>query len=136
MIFVDSNIPMYIIGAAHPNKAPALQIIERCISMEERLVTDTEAFQEILHRYGALDRQEAIQPAFEVLAAVVDEILPMEYRDVQRAKELLLGSVRLSARDAVHLAIMERHGVDRIVSFDRGFDDRPGVRRIGSAAEL
>jgi hypothetical protein len=37
---------------------------------------------------------------------------------------------RLSARDAVHLAIMERHGVRRIMSFDSGFDGFPGVERL------
>jgi hypothetical protein len=37
---------------------------------------------------------------------------------------------RLSARDALHLAIMERHGVRRIMSFDSGFDGFPGVERV------
>jgi predicted nucleic acid-binding protein len=31
----------------------------------------------------------------------------------------------------IHLAVMERQGVDRILSFDRGFDEFPGIERIG-----
>src|SRR5207253_83912 len=51
LIFVDSNVPMYIVGAPHPHKADAQRLLERCISDNERLVTDAEVLQEILHRY-------------------------------------------------------------------------------------
>jgi predicted nucleic acid-binding protein len=42
----------------------------------------------------------------------------------------VLGTLRLSARDALHLAVMERHAVSRILSFDSGFDGFPGVTRV------
>jgi predicted nucleic acid-binding protein len=37
---------------------------------------------------------------------------------------------RLSPRDAFHFAIMEREGVHRIMSFDRGFDGVRGIERL------
>jgi predicted nucleic acid-binding protein len=49
---------------------------------------------------------------------------------VERAKTILLARRQLSARDAIHVAIMERHGIDRILSFDAGFDGVPGVQRL------
>jgi predicted nucleic acid-binding protein len=131
VIFVDSNIPMYIIGAAHPNKDAARRALEECITRGERLVTDAEVLQEILHRYVAINRRDAIQPAFAALLGVVDDVYPIEARDVERAKSLLLGATRLSARDAVHVAVMQRNDIDRILSFDRGFEMVPGVERIG-----
>jgi predicted nucleic acid-binding protein len=87
--------------------------------------------QEILHRYVAIDRRDAIQPSFDLLLAVVDEVLPVDTETVERAKAIVLGRRRLSARDAVHLAVMERSGVQRILSFDAGFDGYPGVERLG-----
>jgi hypothetical protein len=33
-------------------------------------------------------------------------------------------------RDALHIAVMERHRVARILSFDAGFDGVPGVTRL------
>src|SRR5579864_6491949 len=54
MIFVDSNIPMYLIGAAHPRKAETQILLERLIAAGQRLVTDAEVLQEILHRYTLL----------------------------------------------------------------------------------
>ncbi len=130
MIFLDSNIPMYLVGALHPHKRDAQQILERCLSEGERLVTDVEALQEILHRYVAIDRRDAIQPAFDALLGVADEVFSTELVDLERAKEIVLGNSRLSARDALHLAVMNRHGVARIMSFDSGFDGFPGITRI------
>ena len=130
MIFLDSNIPMYLVGAPHPHKRDAQQILERCLSEGERLVTDVEALQEILHRYVAIDRRDAIQPAFDALLGVADEVFSTELVDLERAKEIVLGNSRLSARDALHLAVMNRHGVARIMSFDSGFDGFPGITRI------
>ena len=71
-----------------------------------------------------------MQPAFDALLGIVDEVLGIELMDVERAKTILLGARRLSARDALHLALMERRGIDRILSFDSGFDGRPGVTRL------
>jgi predicted nucleic acid-binding protein len=130
VIFIDSNIPMYLIGAEHPNKRAAEAKLTALIRAQDRLVTDVEVQQEILHRYVSIDRREAIQPAFDALLAIVDEVFPIEPRDVARAKALVLERRALSARDAIHVAIMERYDVPTILSFDQGFDGVPGLRRI------
>ncbi|HEV1286085.1 MAG TPA: type II toxin-antitoxin system VapC family toxin [Bryobacteraceae bacterium] len=127
MIFVDSNIPMYLIGAAHPHKTDAQIILERLIAAGDRLVTDAEVLQEILHRYTAIDRKNAIAPALRVTLDIVDVVIPIEKADVLRAAEI---TQRLSARDALHIAIMERHGIRSILSFDADFDRWPGLQRI------
>ena len=121
---------MYLVGAPHPHKTDARRLLEQLVSDRERLVTDVEVLQEILHRYVAIDRREAIQPAFDALMALVDEVLSVDVMDARSAKEIVLGYRRLSARDALHLAIMKRHGIDRILSFDSGFDGFPGIKRL------
>lgn len=129
MIFVDANIPMYLVGGEHPNKHRAAVLVEVALADNEPLVTDAEVMQEILHRYLALSRPEAIQPAFDFLLAMVEETFPVEAGDILAAKDVVLGTKKLSARDAVHVAVMERHDVPVIMSFDRGFDGYPGIRR-------
>ena len=131
MILIDSNIPMYLVGREHPLKIDAQRLVEKLVVAKRRLVTDTEVFQEILHRYVAINRRDAIQPAFDVLQKLVDEIIPVEFSDIEGAKNIVFGHQRLSARDAVHLAVMERQGISDVATFDRGFDDYPGVRRWG-----
>ena len=130
MILVDSNVPMYLIGAAHPHKADAQRLLERLVSGRERLVTDAEVLQEILHRYVAIDRRDAIQPAFDALLKLVDEVLPIDLIAAQRAKDIVMGRRRLSVRDALHIAVMEQHSIERILSFDSGFDGFPGITRL------
>ena len=130
MVFVDSNIPMYLVGAAHPHKQDARRLLEGLVDERQKLVTDAEVMQEILHRYTAIERREAIQPAFEALLGVVDEVFPVDLMSVERAKTIVLGNRRLSARDALHLAVMEGNGVDRILTFDKGFDGYPGITRV------
>lgn len=130
MIFVDSNVPMYLVGALHPHKTDAQQFLERCVMGGEKLVSDAEVLQEILHRYVAIDRRDAIQPAFDALLGVVDEIFSVDPEDALDARTIVLGSARLSARDAIHVAVMRRHRVTRILSFDAGFDGVPGISRI------
>ena len=129
MVFIDSNVPMYLVGAEHPHKADARRLLDRLIEERQRLVTSAGVLQEILHRYAAIDR-DAIQPAFDLLLGIVDEVFPVDSRAVERAKTTVLGQRRLSSRDAVHLAVMGLNGVDRIVSFDAGFDDVPGIIRL------
>jgi predicted nucleic acid-binding protein len=121
---------MYLIGAAHRHKVDAQRLLERAIADQEKLVTDAEVFQEILHRYTAINRRDAIQPAFDALSGVVDEVYPIGKDQVERAKTIVLGRQRLRARDAIHLAVMERHGVARIMSFDADYDGLPGISRI------
>jgi uncharacterized protein len=130
VIFIDSNIPMYLVGAPHPHKADAQRLVEQLVSNRERLVTDAEVLQEILHRYAAINRRDAIQPAFDVLLGIADQVLSVEAPAVYRAKDILMGHPQMSARDALHVAIMEQHGIERIWSFDSGFDGFPGISRL------
>jgi len=121
---------MYLVGAAHAHKIDAQRLLEKFVSERQRLITDAEVLQEILHRYTAIQRRDAIQPAFNALLGVVDQVLPVDLIALERAKNIVLGYTELSARDAVHLAIMEQHGIDRILSFDTGFDQFPGITRL------
>lgn len=121
---------MYLIGAPHSHKSDAQRLLERLVSERQRLVTDAEVLQEILHRYVAIDRRDAIQPAFDALLGIVDQVLAVDGTAAERAKEIVLGHRQLSARDAVHLAVMEQHGIEQILSFDSGFDGFPGVTRL------
>jgi len=130
VILVDSNIPMYLVGAPHSHKAQAQRVLENVIIERKRLVTDAEVLQEILHRYVSINRRDAIQPAFDVLLAMVDDVLKIDRNTTERAKQIVLGYARLSARDAVHLAVMEQNGIEQILSFDSGFDSFPQITRL------
>ena len=128
--FVDSNIPMYLVGASHPNKARARELVAQLAGSGERLVTGVEVYQEILHRYTYLRRPRAIDDAVKTLDDIVDGVLLFGRDDIRVARAILAQFAGLSARDALHIAVMRRADINRILSFDAGFDACPGIARI------
>lgn len=130
MILVDSNIPMYLVGADPATKHAARRLIEDALADGETLCTDVEVLQEILHRYAAQRRREFIDPAFAAVLGIVDVVYPVELADVERARRLLATSDALSARDALHVAVMQGRDIGHVMSFDQGFDSIPGIKRL------
>ena len=87
-------------------------------------------YQEILHRYVAIGRLEAIDAAFASLDALVDDVLGFGVSEVRAARTLMERVQGLSAGDALHAAVMTKAGISRIFSFDQGFDTVEGLERL------
>lgn len=130
-VFLDSNIPMYVAGRAHPNREPARRMLERVRSGEVEGCTSTEVLQEILYRYTALERRDLARDVYDLFVQICPIVFDVTLADTDRARDLLIEHVGLSARDAVHVAVMVNRSVDRIATFDRGFDVVPGIKRVG-----
>ena len=64
---MELNLPMYLVGGAHRHKDRSLVLVTGLVRDEDELVTDVEVYQEVLHRFTAIDRPDAIAPAFDVL---------------------------------------------------------------------
>ncbi len=129
-VFIDSNIPMYAAGRAHAHREPSIRFLQRVQSGEVEGCTSTEVLQEILYRYSALRLREVAANVYDLFVEVCPVIFDVTLADTDLARTLLLDVEAISARDAVHAAVMRNHGVDRIASYDRGFDDVPGIRRF------
>ncbi|MFM7396588.1 MAG: type II toxin-antitoxin system VapC family toxin [Gammaproteobacteria bacterium] len=130
MVFIDTSIPMYLVGAAHPNKVDAQRRLETLVTQRVRLVTDAEVLTEILHRYTSIERRGGIQPALDALLGVVDDVLTVDRETVERAKQLVLQYPTLPVRAALHVATMQRQGIENVLSFDPAFDRMPGLTRL------
>jgi len=61
--------------------------------------------------------------------SVINEVFAVEKTEVLRASEIAQSRTMLSARDALHIAIMERKRVRSILSFDSHFEHWPDLRR-------
>lgn len=129
-VFIDSNIPMYVAGAPHPNRAPALRLLRQVRAGEIDGCTSTEVLQEILYRYAGLGRRDLAGRVYDLFVEACPAVLPVALADTDRARTLVEAHQRLSARDAIHAAVMLNHGIQRIATFDRGFDAIPGIDRL------
>ena len=121
---------MYLEGAPHANRDRAVAILMSLTRDGERTITSVEVYQEILHRYAAIRRLDAIDITFRILDTIVDDVLTFGMSEIHAAKTILETVNGLSARDALHVAVMQRAGVSRILSFDRNFDGCPGIERV------
>jgi predicted nucleic acid-binding protein len=130
MIFIDSNIPMYLIGADHENKHRAAILCEELIRSKVKFVTSAEVLQEIMHRYTAINRRENITYCIDLIQDLCDQIYPITKDLVIVSKNLLLENDNLSARDALHVATIKQLGISKIFSFDKDFDQFKWLQRI------
>lgn len=121
---------MYLVGAPHPNKDRLQGLLDELIRSRSRFVTDVEVYQEILHRYTAIDRPDMIDLAFACLHGIADQTLTFGMAEIRSARSILESVDGISARDALHVAVMRTAGVNRVLSFDRGFDACPGIQRL------
>lgn len=129
-VFVDSNIPMYVAGREHPHRDPSRRFLARVQRGEVEGCTSTEVLQEILYRYSALQRRDLARQVYDLFVQICPTVFDVTLADTDRARDLLLELDRVSARDAVHAGVMINHGVERIATFDAGFDTVPGLSRV------
>lgn len=130
MVFVDSNIPMYVAGRDHPFREPARRFLTRARAGEIDICTSTEVLQEILYRYSALNRLDLAASVYELFVQLCPTVFPVTLADTDRAKTLLTTVRGMSARDAVHVAVMLNHDVADVATFDSAFEHASGIRRV------
>lgn len=121
---------MYVAGREHRNREPARRFLERVREGTVEACTSTEVLQEILYRYSALERLDLAREVYDVFVEVCPVVLSVTLADTDRARDLLCGTAGISARDAVHAAVMLNNEVEWIATFDAGFDGLAGIRRL------
>jgi uncharacterized protein len=130
MVFVDSNLPMYVAGRDHPHRAPARRFFERVRADDVAICTSTEVLQEILYRYVALGRRDLAATIYDLFVQLCPVIWPVTLADTDRAKQLVLDNTSVSVRDAIHVAVMLNNDVTQIATFDLAFDRIAGIERL------
>lgn len=121
---------MYVAGGAHANREPARRLLDRVRLGKVDACSSTEVLQEILYRYSSIGRRDMASEVYELFVEVCPEILNVTLADTDRARDLICSGAQVSARDAVHAAVMLNHNVEWIATFDAGFDRVSGVRRL------
>jgi uncharacterized protein len=130
VIFVDSNIPMYVAGRDHPLREPARRFLQRARDGDVEICSSTEVLQEILYRYAGLQRLDLAAEVYDLFVRLCPVVLPVTLADTDRARTLLADVRGISVRDAVHAGVMLNHDIGRIATFDEGFDSIPGIERF------
>jgi len=129
LIFVDSNIPMYVAGRDHPNRDPSRRLLEAARAGHVEICTSVEVLQEILYRYVGLKRPDLAVEIYDLFSQLCPIVFPVSLADTDRARDLVRTQRGLGVRDAVHAAVMLNNDVKEIATFEEGFDGVPGIKR-------
>jgi predicted nucleic acid-binding protein len=121
---------MYVAGGSHANREPSRRLLDRVRLGKVEACSSTEVLQEILYRYSSIGRLDMASEVYELFVEVCPVILSVTLADTDRARDLVCGGTGVSARDAVHAAVMLNHSIEWIATFDTGFDRVSGIRRL------
>ena len=129
--FVDANVVIHATGTDAKLRALCGDICRDSALSATPLVTSAEVLQEIL---WVRQRTRGLESARLALRIAMEsfQVVPLLPADVVRSAGY--GEIPgLQARDRVHLAVMERLGISRIISTDRAFDLADGITRLDPA---
>jgi hypothetical protein len=134
--FLDVNVPMYAAGRAHPYKESCVWVLTEIANSRLDVVIDVEIVQEILYRYGAIQRWQVGQEMAKNLLDLIPVVMPVTIEDMKVALTLFAqnGSQGVAARDLLHAAVMQNHQLTHIISTDRHFDQIEGIARLDPQA--
>lgn len=132
LVFLDVNIPMYAAGGPHPLKEACTWLMTEVASNRLPAAIDTEIIQEVLYRYGALQKFEIAVRMAASLLELIPVILPVRPADTRLSIELFgqYAPTGATARDAIHAAVMQHNGLRQIISTDLHFDQFEALTRL------
>ncbi len=133
-VFLDTNVFLYAVGAAHPERDRCAEVLRRVASGTLDATINSEIVQEVLHVLTRHGRPKDALKLARHLISLFPDLLPVTRDDVIGACDLLEHYPRLSLRDAVHAATMLRNGLKTIVSVDAEFDRLSQIRRLAPSA--
>lgn len=119
MIFVDTSVLIYAVGAEHPHRAEAREFFRRSVREELTLVTSAKVLQELVDAYVVADRTDTLDAALTLADGRIAKVWPVEAEDVRLARMLAERFPALGARDLLHVASCRRRDVTRLKTFDR-----------------
>ena len=136
VFFLDTNIFMYAAGAPHEYKDACVKILNDLDLGKFTGIIDTELPQELLYRYSSINlAAKGIQLCRDIFKYPL-KILPVAQPDIQLAIDLFetYRPHGLKPRDAIHAAIMQNHGMTKLLSTDKDFNPLTFLTRIDPLA--
>ena len=130
MRLLDANVIIYAEGGEHIYRRPCQNIMEQVKVWPDDYAIDIEALQEILYFYSRRGELEKGTGIVERLLSHIPHMIPITAAEIVMAMHLLAETPGLSARDAIHAAVVIGQGLEGIISADRDFDRIAGLRRF------
>lgn len=130
MKLIDTNVFIYALGGTHEYKGVCLRLMEQFERREHDANIDTEFLQEILHRFWQRGRYREGLEMFDRVTVAFPDPFPITLQETRVARDILQAHPQIEPRDAIHAAVVIAHGLEGIISTDRGFDQMSEITRF------
>jgi predicted nucleic acid-binding protein len=130
---IDANVILRMLTGDHPDHARAARgAFERAERGELRLVMSVTVVAEIVHVLGSKRLYDLEAQAIRELLRPILRARGMRVIDlglIERALDRFVAFPELGFGDALHASLAQGETEGRLLSFDRGFDRLPDIRR-------
>ena len=130
MRLIDTNVIIYAAGKAYPLREGARQVLDQVAEDTLHANIDTEVLQEILHVYSAHRERTKGLDTVDDLLLLFPNPFPIGREEIEAARDLMRAHSFLSARDAIHAAVVQTQEVEGIITADKVFDRIKGLKRF------
>jgi predicted nucleic acid-binding protein len=127
---IDTNVIVYTVGSVHPLKEASERILSDIAAGTLAANLDAEALQEVLHVYSSRGERKKGFRTIEHLLMLFPNPFPIGREEIEKARDLMRAHSFLSARDAIHAAVVQTHDLEGIISADKVFDRIKGLKRF------
>lgn len=134
LFFLDTAVFVYAAGEDPIYHAPCEAVVRAAGAMPGAFYTSAAVVQEILQ--VGLNRRRlpgALVVARSLLRSPI-MVLPIEPDDCAEMASILEDGLLTGTHDALHLAVMRRHGLTHIITADRHFATVPGITAVDPVA--
>ena len=121
MKLLDTNVFVYAQGRPHLYYEPCRALVDKLGDDSSGYTIDTELLREILHVYSVRGERLLAFSTFDRLLVLFSNPIPITREVMVMARHLLERYPALSARDAIHAAVVQTQGLEGIVTTDQVF---------------
>lgn len=130
MRLIDTNVIIYAAGKAHPLREGAREVLDQVGEGTLQANIDTEVLQEILHVYYARRERTKGFDTIDDLLLLFPNPFPIGREEIETARDLMRAHSFLSARDAIHAAVVQVNELEGMITADKVFDRIKGLKRF------
>lgn len=127
-IYIDSNVFINAYFDRGIAGAKAREFIKKIVSGEQNSTISCLVIDEVAYKLSEKKGNAFSARIWSNLLSIPNlRILPIDEKAARRVPQLLKAG--LMPRDALHVAVMQEHGISTILSFDKDFDSIKSITR-------
>ena len=132
MMLLDADVCVHAAMSVSPAREACAWVMSEIAHGRLSVAIDVEVVREILDRLGRAGERERAHLLIESLMEIVSIQFPLEARDLQLAADFcrMPRVMPLRPSGCIHLAVMQHHGLNTILSLDPAYDGFPNITRV------